>query len=897
MRIENPKILDDSPTHGILTDYPSIQEAQGGGLASSSCFKRLWWAIKQTKIYTPKIAVLSASSQIETRRYDHESFRRRISLLEEAGVKSFLILGEEIYNDLFRDVYSESFSKMRGSYLKHPEFPRSLFLPTYHPRVLNSKRYKNKGAQADLSLVALYDVQRWVEGGFSGFSLPAERFNIEPGIEEVEAFAVKAIENDLLLSLDIETTSLRRDRGNIVVLGAAWSEEDAIVIPFLNGRKGSYFGPQEHYRMKKAVNDILQNCRQLWQNALFDVPFMRHHGFDVNMDKVIHDTMLGHHALSPELPHDLGFINSCYGKTRYWKDDFLKRGVGILDMDQLQMRQYNARDCVVPLQILPGLLQDIEDNNCTDAYNENISCLRAAVEQTETGILIDQPQLKKLEKSLKERRKLLEQRLRTLGKLPSSFNFNSSRHLAWFLFYENQGMLEKLEELEVAFRPKTLELFLCEKNHKRWIEEGCEDKKPCRYCGSEVFTKTDEKKTKEKQRTNPRTGKLTGDAVDYDKLKEIASIRPIIVGRFFGKRNRDTNALLMDKGARAALHGRVIEEILHIKNLKRTNDRHHKDLRKLQKLSLWLRFFDLYQKTQKSISTYTSFPIWQDGRVHTNILLHGTASGRPASRGPSLLNISKKDKGIRKCFVLPPKKKLIALDYAAIEARMLAFITQDPLFIEAVLAGNLHDINTKTLFHIDETDRYWSAGRAAAKIFQFAFIQYGGTERSTWEKVCLAAPKLGLSLKDFRAASMRYFDHFNRFAEWREEVKDIALRERITVSPFGRIRYLYGSENSRVRQAYNHPPQSGAAHVMNTVMVESLKARDAAGMQAKLQLQIYDDLRWETPAEEVKKLIKLVVPIMEQEFVIGDVVRSFPVDIEIGTSWGDLKEVNRKEFL
>ena len=174
--------------------------------------------------------------------------------------------------------------------------------------------------------------------------------------------------------------------------------------------------------------------------------------------------------------------------------------------------------------------------------------------------------------------------------------------------------------------------------------------------------------------------------------------------------------------------------------------------------------------------------------------------------------------------------------------------------------------------------------------------QYGGTERATWEKVCLAAPQLGLSLKDFTAASRRYFDHFDRFAAWREEVKDIAIHDRVSVSPFGRIRRLYGAENNRVRQAYNHPPQSGAAHVMNTVMVECLKARDNAGLDAKLQLQIYDDLRWETLDEDVDGMIKLTVPIMEQPFDIGGVTRQFPVDIEIGTGWGDLIVHDRKEF-
>lgn len=194
------------------------------------------------------------------------------------------------------------------------------------------------------------------------------------------------------------------------------------------------------------------------------------------------------------------------------------------------------------------------------------------------------------------------------------------------------------------------------------------------------------------------------------------------------------------------------------------------------------------------------------------------------------------------------------------------------------------------------SDLYGNIKKLRIKSLNGNNCQYGGSMKSIWEKVCIAAPKLGLTIKAFEKAADNYFNYYTRFGEWREEVAHAAVHDRISVSPFGRIRRLYGAENSRIRQAYNHPAQSGAAHVMNKVMVECLEARDKNNIDAYLQLQIYDDLRWEVNPRHVKRLIKTMVPIMEQPFDVNGIMRTFPTDIEIGTSWGDLKAHDRKEF-
>ena len=233
--------------------------------------------------------------------------------------------------------------------------------------------------------------------------------------------------------------------------------------------------------------------------------------------------------------------------------------------------------------------------------------------------------------------------------------------------------------------------------------------------------------------------------------------------------------------------------------------------------------------------------------------------------------------------------------YSALEARVMAYVIGDPEFIKAVEKGNLHDVNTESLFHLTSADPMWKVGRAAAKVFQFGKIQFGGGDRTIYEKVYLAAPQLGLSFTEFQKLTERYFNRFKVFGQWREKTAADAIQTRKSYTAFGRVRHLYGHEHQIIKQAYNHPSQGTAGGIMSRVQAAALKARDAGGFRARLQVQIYDDLRWLVPDEEVDDLIKVVKPIMEQPFDIYGQERSFPTDIELAQNWGSLKTYKEKK--
>lgn len=892
----------DQPKLAIITDGPDLSDIELKGLMNGTTYRRLWHRFKTTQFNTNSLYKISIDLNLyngnETDSFTNgkASIHQTIADAYSKGCRTFLMLGETVFNSLFN--IPESFNKIRGSFLTHEQYADALFLPTYHPREINSKRYSSQGGQANLYITFAYDIEKTVKATQSGFQLPKENFNINPTIEDVEQFIYNGIKNNALFAMDLETTSLRRDFGQIVMIGLAIDSENALCIPLLDTDGKWYWKPSEFARVTDAVNTIFQHGRHMWQNSLFDVPFLIEKGYNINLDTLTHDTMLLHHAISPELPHGIGFITSLYGYTPYWKDSFLSSELKILQRNQQDVRTYNLRDCVVLHQVLPGMLNDMHANNQEPAYIENMSNVQGAIEQMMTGVPLDKTVMHNLKHQLANKLVHIETILRKLGKLPDSFNLNSGEHLAYFLFAEKIPQFNKLKQLEKDFQPHVEYLYQCDaKQHKHWTLGPAPDK-PCHYCGCPTYSYAQQTKQKTKKKQLNNKGEFTNAYLNYLNLKSLKEeTQPIIIGRFYGKKNRDTNKVITDKQAREAIHSRIIEELSLIDSFKRPTEQHLADYKQLRKLSLWIRFFNLYQLYQKQISTYTTFKPWNDGRLHSNILLHGTASGRPASRNPNLLNVSKKFKSVRYMFGCPSDKVLLSFDYSNIEAKMLAYITGDPRFIDAVNSGNLHDINTRQLFSIDNNNPMWNLARRAAKIFQFGYISYGGSPKTIWEKVCIEAPGLNLSLKQFKEAGSRYFDYYDRFAAWRVEVSDLAIRKRYSISPFGRIRFLYGSENDRIKQAYNHPPQSGAAHVMNTAMKQTLDQRDKMGLDARLQIQIYDDLRWEVNKEQVKELVNMVVPIMEQKFKINDVDRWFATDIEYGTSWGDLHSIDKQLYL
>jgi len=130
-----------------------------------------------------------------------------------------------------------------------------------------------------------------------------------------------------LLSVDTETHG-----GQISIIGFAWSAREAFVIPFVDWRNPtrSYWSRDDEIIVRRELNRVLSSSvPKVFQNGLYDLQYLLRESYRVR--NVLHDTMILHHALHPELPKSLSFLGAAYTNEASWKvmrprgrDDFKK---------------------------------------------------------------------------------------------------------------------------------------------------------------------------------------------------------------------------------------------------------------------------------------------------------------------------------------------------------------------------------------------------------------------------------------------------------------------------------------------------------------------------------------------------------------------------------------------
>jgi DNA polymerase-1 len=321
-----------------------------------------------------------------------------------------------------------------------------------------------------------------------------------------------------------------------------------------------------------------------------------------------------------------------------------------------------------------------------------------------------------------------------------------------------------------------------------------------------------------------------------------------------------------------------------------------KEANQISRLIQFLGMFDELQGLIKLESTYSEFPTWADGRVHGQYLIHGTSTGRLASRKPNMQNFPKKSKlgkEVRKLFVAPRGRVFISADYSNLEARIVGYEANEPNVQEIFAKGlNQHDINTKKLFHLTPDDPKWELARRAAKTFQFGLIQYGGSDREIHRKISIEVPELGLTLAELKIAKENYFQANPNLLQWRLKVENEVNQTRKITNAFGRIRLFHSNSKDIIKEAYNFPMQSAAASIINRATIKLFKILQEQFPETLLVAQIHDQLVFEAPdrAEYLKKLLPLIRTEMERPVKAWNTVVSFPVDFELGPSLGELEK-------
>ena len=298
-----------------------------------------------------------------------------------------------------------------------------------------------------------------------------------------------------------------------------------------------------------------------------------------------------------------------------------------------------------------------------------------------------------------------------------------------------------------------------------------------------------------------------------------------------------------------------------------------------------------YRQYAKLKSTYADGllkAIDPDGRVRTSFQMTVTATGRLSSTEPNLQNIpTRTDLGseIRRMFVPADGCVLVDADYSQIELRLLAHIAGDETMRESFLAGgDFHAETAAKVFHVARKDVTHEM-RRSAKAVNFGIV-YGISAFSLSQDI-------GVSVAEAKAYMEAYFATFPGVRKYMDEVVEKAKAAGYVETLFHRRRDLPELKSSNFnmrsfgeRVALNMPIQGTAADVMKLAMVAVHKRLKAENLQARLVLQVHDELIVECPESEAETVAKLLTEEME------NVVRlSVPLtaDAHWGKNWLEAK--------
>ncbi|MEE7546105.1 DNA polymerase I, partial [Xanthomonas sp. Kuri4-1] len=297
-----------------------------------------------------------------------------------------------------------------------------------------------------------------------------------------------------------------------------------------------------------------------------------------------------------------------------------------------------------------------------------------------------------------------------------------------------------------------------------------------------------------------------------------------------------------------------------------------------------------YRGLAKLRSTYTDkLPEMihpQSGRVHTSYHQAGAATGRLSSSDPNLQNIpirTEDGRRIRRAFVAPPGRKLIACDYSQIELRIMAHLSGDPGLVAAFESGaDVHRATAAEVFGrpIDEVT---GNERRAAKAINFG-LMYGMSAFGL-------ARQLGIGRGEAQDYIALYFSRFAGVRDFMENTRQQARAQGYVETVFGRRLYLdyinAGSQGQRAgaeRAAINAPMQGTAADIIKRAMVSVDAWLADHAERALMILQVHDELVFEAEADFVETLLGEVTTRMS---AAAELRVPLLVDSGVGDNWDE----------
>ena len=295
-----------------------------------------------------------------------------------------------------------------------------------------------------------------------------------------------------------------------------------------------------------------------------------------------------------------------------------------------------------------------------------------------------------------------------------------------------------------------------------------------------------------------------------------------------------------------------------------------------------------HRELSKLMSTYLlALPQAVDprtGRLHTTFHQSITATGRLSSTDPNLQNIPVRTAlgaQIRGCFTAEPGYAMVVADYSQIELRIMAYLSEEPALQEAFARGE--DIHTRTASEVfgvaeEEVD---TTHRRYAKAVNFG-IMYGISPFGL-------SQSLGIDREEAAAYIGRYFERLPHVKTFIEATVELARRQGHVTTIFGRRRPIpelqsgnYQERSLGERLAVNSVIQGSAADIIKVAMIRCHDRLEREFAEAKLVLQVHDELVFEVPAGQAEDVKTAVVEEMAAAFPLDP---PLGVDVGIGPDW------------
>lgn len=301
-----------------------------------------------------------------------------------------------------------------------------------------------------------------------------------------------------------------------------------------------------------------------------------------------------------------------------------------------------------------------------------------------------------------------------------------------------------------------------------------------------------------------------------------------------------------------------------------------------------------YRQIAKIQSTYVEGllkSIHQDNKVHTRYLQTLTQTGRLSSVDPNLQNIPVRlaeGRKIRQAFVpSQPGWQMFSSDYSQIELRVLAHISGDSNMQAAFQEDrDIHANTAMKIFGLQSADEVTPDMRRQAKATNFGIV-YGISDYGLSQNI-------GITRQQAKSFIEAYFEQYPGVQKFMVDIVKQARETGYVETLFHRRRYLpdihaknFNLRSFAERTAMNTPIQGSAADIIKMAMILMQKELKQANLQAKMLLQVHDELIFEAPAEEIPILQKLVPSVMDSAVKLA-----VPLKVEsgYGPTWYDIKK-------